>query len=78
MGSNLLYISQGFHRLFFLYIHYFTFCLFQIFPLRGPVEGGTLLTVQGRNLGRRAAAVKVSIGDVPCTLMPELYNVSVE
>ncbi|KAF3860638.1 hypothetical protein F7725_000893 [Dissostichus mawsoni] len=50
----------------------------KISPLRGPVEGGTLLTVQGRNLGRRAAAVKVSIGDVPCTLLPELYTVSVE
>ncbi|TKS77778.1 Plexin-D1 Precursor [Collichthys lucidus] len=50
----------------------------QIYPLRGPVEGGTLLTVQGRNLGRRAEAVKVSIGGVPCTLQPELYTVSVE
>ncbi|XP_044067900.1 plexin-D1 [Siniperca chuatsi] len=50
----------------------------KIFPLRGPVEGGTLLTVQGRNLGRRAGEVKVSIGDVPCTLLPELYTVSVE
>lgn len=42
------------------------------------MEGGTLLTVQGRNLGRRAEAVKVSIGDVPCSLLPELYTVSVE
>ncbi|KAE8293639.1 Plexin-D1 Precursor [Larimichthys crocea] len=50
----------------------------KIYPLRGPVEGGTLLTVQGRNLGRRAEAVKVSIGGVPCTLQPELYTVSVE
>ncbi|CAJ1084926.1 plexin-D1 [Xyrichtys novacula] len=50
----------------------------RIFPLRGPVEGGTLLTIQGRNLGRRAEAVKVSIGDVPCTILPELYTVSVE
>ncbi|KAM9855581.1 plexin-D1 [Aulostomus maculatus] len=50
----------------------------KIFPLRGTVEGGTLLTVQGRNLGRRAGAVKVVIGDAPCTLLPELYTVSVE
>ncbi|XP_049437468.1 plexin-D1 [Epinephelus fuscoguttatus] len=50
----------------------------KIFPLRGPVEGGTLLTVQGKNLGRRAGAVKVSIGDVPCILQPKLYTVSVE
>ncbi|XP_011600897.1 plexin-D1 [Takifugu rubripes] len=50
----------------------------KIFPLRGPVEGGTLLTVQGRNLGRRAEAVKVSIGDVPCSLLPDRYTVSLE
>lgn len=50
----------------------------KISPLRGPVEGGTLLTVQGRNLGRRAEAVKVYIGDVPCTLRPEDYTVSTE
>uniref|UniRef100_A0A8D0A7P2 Plexin D1 n=1 Tax=Sander lucioperca TaxID=283035 RepID=A0A8D0A7P2_SANLU len=50
----------------------------KISPLRGPLEGGTLLTVQGRNLGRRVGAVKVSIGDVLCTLRPELYTVSVE
>ncbi|KAM8829981.1 plexin-D1 [Synchiropus picturatus] len=50
----------------------------KIFPLRGPVEGGTHLTVQGRNLGRRAGAVKVSIGDAPCTILPEMYTVSVE
>lgn len=42
------------------------------------MEGGTLLTIEGRNLGRRAGAVKVSIGDVPCVLLPELYTVSVE
>lgn len=42
------------------------------------MEGGTLLTVQGRNLGRRAAAVKVSIGDVPCIILSERYTVSVE
>uniref|UniRef100_A0A8D3ED07 Plexin D1 n=1 Tax=Scophthalmus maximus TaxID=52904 RepID=A0A8D3ED07_SCOMX len=50
----------------------------KIFPLRGPVEGGTLLTVEGRNLGRRAAAAKVSIGDVPCTLLPDFYTISVK
>uniref|UniRef100_A0A8C8DYR4 Plexin D1 n=1 Tax=Oryzias sinensis TaxID=183150 RepID=A0A8C8DYR4_9TELE len=50
----------------------------RISPLRGPVDGGTLLTVQGRNLGRKAEGVKVSIGDVPCYLLPERYTVSVE
>ncbi|KAM4610879.1 plexin-D1 [Polymixia lowei] len=50
----------------------------KIFPQSGPVEGSTLLTVQGKNLGRRAGEVKVSIGAVPCTLLPERYTVSVE
>uniref|UniRef100_A0A3Q4N388 Plexin D1 n=1 Tax=Neolamprologus brichardi TaxID=32507 RepID=A0A3Q4N388_NEOBR len=50
----------------------------EISPLSGPMEGGTLLTVQGRNLGRRAKAVRVSIGDVNCTLLPQFYTVSTE
>ncbi|XP_058498972.1 plexin-D1 [Solea solea] len=50
----------------------------KISPLSGPVEGGTLLTIEGRNLGRRADAVKVLIGDVPCGLLPELYTISVK
>ncbi|XP_037540640.1 plexin-D1 [Nematolebias whitei] len=50
----------------------------KISPLRGPAEGGTLLTVQGRNLGRRPAGVHILIGDVPCDLLPERYTVSVE
>ncbi|XP_034028621.1 plexin-D1 [Thalassophryne amazonica] len=50
----------------------------KISPLSGPLEGGTLLTVQGKNLGRRARAVTVSIGDIACTLLPELYTVSVQ
>uniref|UniRef100_A0AAR2L5W9 Sema domain-containing protein n=1 Tax=Pygocentrus nattereri TaxID=42514 RepID=A0AAR2L5W9_PYGNA len=47
-------------------------------PLSGPLRGGTLLTVQGRNLGRKAEDVEVYIGDVPCNLVPESYTVSVE
>ncbi|MED6253976.1 hypothetical protein ATANTOWER_010640, partial [Ataeniobius toweri] len=50
----------------------------KISPLRGPVEGGTLLTVQGRNLGRRPGRVKIFVGDVPCVVLPERYTVSVE
>uniref|UniRef100_A0A672ZR40 Sema domain-containing protein n=1 Tax=Sphaeramia orbicularis TaxID=375764 RepID=A0A672ZR40_9TELE len=39
--------------------------IYKISPLKGPVDGGTLLTVEGKNLGRRAGAVQISIGDVP-------------
>uniref|UniRef100_A0A4W5LIH2 Plexin D1 n=1 Tax=Hucho hucho TaxID=62062 RepID=A0A4W5LIH2_9TELE len=49
----------------------------KISPLSGPLEGGTLLTVQGRNMGRRADVVKVSIGMVPCKILPYQYTVSV-
>uniref|UniRef100_G3NF07 Plexin D1 n=1 Tax=Gasterosteus aculeatus aculeatus TaxID=481459 RepID=G3NF07_GASAC len=41
---------------------------YQISPLSGPLEGGTLLTVHGRNLGWRSEVVTVSIGDVPLML----------
>uniref|UniRef100_A0A673XKN7 Plexin D1 n=1 Tax=Salmo trutta TaxID=8032 RepID=A0A673XKN7_SALTR len=50
----------------------------KISPLSGPLEGGTLLTVQGRNMGRRADVVKVSIGMVPCKILPYQYTVSIQ
>ncbi|KAI5101511.1 plexin-D1 precursor, partial [Silurus meridionalis] len=50
----------------------------KITPLSGPLSGGTLLTVQGRNLGSRFDGVEVYIGDVPCQLLPHHYTVSVE
>lgn len=50
----------------------------QIEPLRGPLEGGTLLTIRGRNLGRRFSDVlgAVRIGSVQCTPLPDRYLVS--
>uniref|UniRef100_A0A8C6PST1 Plexin D1 n=1 Tax=Nothobranchius furzeri TaxID=105023 RepID=A0A8C6PST1_NOTFU len=55
----------------------------KISPLRGPTEGGTLLTVQGRNLGQRPAGVKIFIGDVPllqlvCACLPDVEFVRVD
>ncbi|CAM4713171.1 unnamed protein product [Leuciscus chuanchicus] len=47
----------------------------KIEPLTGPLMGGTLLTVQGRNLGHRVDHVNVSIGKVPCYI--QHYTVSV-
>ncbi|KAK2899118.1 hypothetical protein Q8A67_010536 [Cirrhinus molitorella] len=49
----------------------------KIEPLSGPLTGGTLLTVQGKNLGHSAAQLNVSIGDVPCSILPQYYTVSV-
>ncbi|RWS18010.1 plexin-B-like protein [Dinothrombium tinctorium] len=48
-----------------------------IHPLSGPVEGGTLVTIEGSNLGSSEEEVrdKISIGGVPC--VPLEYTVSV-
>lgn len=50
---------------------------FQIQPLSGPVEGGTLITIEGSNLGLKEEDVrnKIYIGDSLCALVG--YNVSV-
>ncbi|MBN3302109.1 PLXD1 protein, partial [Amia calva] len=50
--------------------------IWKIEPLKGPQEGGTLLTIQGRNLGRRYTDISVAIGHVPCSLLPDHYIVS--
>lgn len=46
-------------------------------PLSGPIEGGTLVTIEGSNLGLKERDVegKIRIGDTPCTLVN--YEVSV-
>ncbi|XP_043081045.1 plexin-B1 isoform X3 [Puntigrus tetrazona] len=47
-------------------------------PLSGPVEGGTVLTVSGSNLGQRAEDIQhsVTVSGVPCTVIPDRYEVS--
>ncbi|KAF5893208.1 plexin-D1, partial [Clarias magur] len=50
----------------------------KITPLSGPVTGGTLLTVHGRNLGRRVGEVEVFINAVPCQMVQHHYTVSVK
>ncbi|XP_076249106.1 plexin B [Calliopsis andreniformis] len=46
-------------------------------PLSGPIEGGTLVTIEGSNLGLKESDVegKIHIGNTPCTLVD--YEVSV-
>ncbi|NXH29786.1 PLXD1 protein, partial [Myiagra hebetior] len=50
----------------------------KIEPLRGPLEGGTLLTIRGRNLGRRFSDIlgAIRVGGVPCAPLPNRYVVS--
>ncbi|XP_060622246.2 plexin-D1 [Anolis sagrei] len=52
----------------------------KIEPLNGPLEGGTLVTIRGRNLGRRFSDIAnaVIIGNVKCTPLQERYIVSEE
>ncbi|XP_069822773.1 plexin-D1 isoform X2 [Dendropsophus ebraccatus] len=52
----------------------------KIEPVSGPLLGGTLLTIQGRNLGSRFSDIvdKVKIGDIPCFPVLERYRVSEE
>lgn len=47
-------------------------------PLSGPIEGGTLVTIEGSNLGLKKEDVqdKIKIGKVPCKLVS--YEVSVK
>ncbi|KAM8702809.1 hypothetical protein ACLKA7_005158 [Drosophila subpalustris] len=49
-------------------------------PLSGPVEGGTLVTIEGSNLGIREEDVrgKISIGNVPCDLVNYQISVKIE
>ncbi|XP_033220264.1 plexin-B [Belonocnema kinseyi] len=46
-------------------------------PLSGPIEGGTLVTIEGSNLGLKESDVegKIRIGKTPCALID--YEVSV-
>ncbi|KAJ6668300.1 hypothetical protein lerEdw1_015677 [Lerista edwardsae] len=52
----------------------------KIEPLSGPLEGGTLITIRGRNLGRRFSDVvnTVKIGNVKCSALQDRYVVSEE
>ncbi|KAF9417011.1 hypothetical protein HW555_005839 [Spodoptera exigua] len=48
-------------------------------PLSGPIEGGTIVTIEGSNLGLRVEEVsgKVRIGDVPCEIVDFEVSVSI-
>lgn len=48
-------------------------------PLSGPIEGGTIITIEGSNLGLKEEEVtgKVRIGDVPCEIVDFEVSVSI-
>ncbi|XP_036447631.1 plexin-B1 [Colossoma macropomum] len=47
-------------------------------PLSGPVEGGTVITISGSNLGQRAEDIQhsVIVAGAPCKVIPSRYEVS--
>lgn len=50
----------------------------QIEPLTGLLEGGTMLTISGSNLGQKPEDIlhSVTVAGIPCTVIPDLYEVS--
>lgn len=55
--------------------HVMSWFFVQITPLRGPREGGTLVTIRGENLGLNFHEIEgnVKVADVDCTPVPEGY-----
>uniref|UniRef100_A0A671TKV1 Plexin-B1 n=1 Tax=Sparus aurata TaxID=8175 RepID=A0A671TKV1_SPAAU len=53
-------------------------CPAPIEPLSGLLEGGTMVTISGSNLGQKAEDIlnSVMVVGVPCTVIPLLYEVS--
>ncbi|XP_063767274.1 plexin-B1 isoform X2 [Eleginops maclovinus] len=47
-------------------------------PLSGMLEGGTMVTISGSNLGQKAEDIlhSVSVAEISCTVIPKLYEVS--
>uniref|UniRef100_A0A673CND3 Plexin b1a n=1 Tax=Sphaeramia orbicularis TaxID=375764 RepID=A0A673CND3_9TELE len=47
-------------------------------PVSGPVEGGTVLTISGSNLGQRAEDIQnsVTVAGIPCSVIHSRYEVS--
>uniref|UniRef100_A0A8C4P0A7 Plexin-B1 n=1 Tax=Dicentrarchus labrax TaxID=13489 RepID=A0A8C4P0A7_DICLA len=52
--------------------------ILSIEPLSGLLEGSTTVTISGSNLGQKAEDIlhSVSVAGVPCTVIPNLYEVS--
>ncbi|MEQ2274634.1 hypothetical protein XENORESO_003113 [Xenotaenia resolanae] len=47
-------------------------------PVSGPIEGGTVVTISGSNLGQRAEDIEsfVTVAGVPCNIIHSRYEVS--
>lgn len=52
--------------------------MFQLDPVSGPVEGGTVVTISGSNLGQRAEDIQnsVTVAGIPCIVIHGRYEIS--
>ncbi|CAI9531658.1 unnamed protein product [Staurois parvus] len=50
--------------------------IYSFFPSTGIIDGGAIITINGRNMGQKAEDISVTVCDQPCTVLPELYVVS--
>jgi len=50
----------------------------KVVPLTGPLDGGTLVTIGGTNLGRSLEQVEssVTVAGVRCEVIPDKYVIS--
>ena len=47
----------------------------QVLPIAGPTEGGTMVTVTGKNIAvTRSQITNVTIGGVACTIQDHTYK----
>jgi len=47
----------------------------QFIPVAGPIDGGTVITIDGYNLGRNLQDIMIMIGNVNCTSSEDSYIV---
>lgn len=61
-----------------IYISNVCSLVFQLDPVSGPVEGGTVVTISGSNLGQRAEDIQnsVQVAGVHCNVIHSRYEVS--
>lgn len=65
-------------KLFVCTSHTLVLLVFQLDPVSGPVEGGTVVTISGSNLGQRAEDIEnsVTVAGIPCNVIHSRYEVS--
>ena len=56
----------------------FSTTVLQMEPISGPVDGGTVVTISGSNLGQKAEDIQnsVTLAGVPCTVINSRYEIS--